>query len=81
MLAAGFIATDSPSTAEPAARADQLAAAMPSTTKSDADASFRPTTDPEEKSAIRRAAGAVLTVGRDVMTDVMAAVIARQIGA
>lgn len=39
------------------------------------------TSDPEEKSAIRRAAGAVLSVGRDVMTDVMAAVIARQIGA
>ena len=35
--------------------------------------------DPEEKSAIRRAAGAVLGVGRDVMTDVMAAVITKQI--
>ena len=38
------------------------------------------TDDPEEKSAIRRAAGAVLGVGRDVMTDVMAAVIAKQMG-
>jgi hypothetical protein len=38
------------------------------------------TDDPEEKSALRRAAGAVLGVGRDVMTDVMAAVIAKQMG-
>jgi hypothetical protein len=37
------------------------------------------TDDPEEKSAIRRAAGAVLGVGRDVMTDVMAAVITKQV--
>jgi hypothetical protein len=37
------------------------------------------TDDPEEKSAIRRAAGAVLGVGREVMTDVMAAVITKQI--
>lgn len=36
--------------------------------------------DPEEKSLIRRAAGAVGSVSRDVMTDVVAAVIARQSG-
>lgn len=38
------------------------------------------TDDPEEKSAIRRAAGAVLGVSRDVMVDVVAAVVARQSG-
>lgn len=37
------------------------------------------TDDPEEKGAIRRAAGALMGVGRDVMTDVMAAVISKQI--
>ena len=36
--------------------------------------------DPEEKGLIRRAAGAVGSVSRDVMTDVLAAVIARQSG-
>lgn len=36
--------------------------------------------DPEEKTLIRRAAGAVGSVSRDVMVDVMAAVIARQSG-
>ncbi|MBT9273621.1 hypothetical protein KMZ32_05975 [Phycicoccus sp. MAQZ13P-2] len=39
------------------------------------------TDDPEEKGAIRRATGAVLGVGKDVMTDVVAAVIAKQMGA
>lgn len=37
------------------------------------------TDDPEERGALRRAAGAVLGVGRDVMTDVMGAVIAKSI--
>lgn len=37
------------------------------------------TDDPEEKSLIRRAAGAVGGVSRDIMTDVMASVISRQI--
>ena len=37
------------------------------------------TDDPEERSALRRAAAAVLGVGRDVMTDVMGAVIAKTI--
>ncbi|WP_281269621.1 hypothetical protein [Phytoactinopolyspora halophila] len=32
---------------------------------------------PEEKSALRRAAGSVLSVGKDVMTEVMGAVIAK----
>lgn len=36
--------------------------------------------DPEEKTIIRRAAGALGSVSRDVMVDVMAAVIARQSG-
>ena len=38
------------------------------------------TEDLEEKSALRRAAGAVMGVGRDVMTDVIAAVIRQQMG-
>jgi hypothetical protein len=38
------------------------------------------TEDPEEKGILRRAAGAVGMVSRDVMVDVMAAVIARQSG-
>lgn len=38
------------------------------------------TDDPEEKTLIRRAAGAIGMVSRDVMTDVLAAVIARQSG-
>ncbi len=38
------------------------------------------TSDPEEKTLIRRAAGAVGMVSRDVMVDVMGAVIARQSG-
>ena len=37
------------------------------------------TDDPEEKGALRKAAGAVLGVGRDVMTDVMGAVLAKSI--
>jgi hypothetical protein len=37
------------------------------------------TDDPEEKSLIRRAAGAVTSVSRDIMVDVMGAVISRQI--
>lgn len=37
------------------------------------------TDDPEERSALRRAAAAVLGVGRDVMTDVMGAVLAKTI--
>ncbi|MEP6650890.1 MAG: hypothetical protein ABJA74_13425 [Lapillicoccus sp.] len=37
------------------------------------------TEDPEEKSLIRRAVGAVTSVSRDVMVDVVAAVINRQI--
>jgi predicted ArsR family transcriptional regulator len=37
------------------------------------------TDDPEERGALRRAASAVLGVGRDVMTDVMGAVIAKSI--
>lgn len=36
--------------------------------------------DPEEKNLIHRAAGALGSVSRDVMVDVMAAVIARQSG-
>jgi hypothetical protein len=39
------------------------------------------TSHPEEKSALRRAAGAVLGVSKDVMTEVVAAVIARSIPA
>ncbi|WP_116951622.1 hypothetical protein [Jiangella endophytica] len=39
------------------------------------------TSDPEEKSALRRAAGAVLGVSKNVMTEVVAAVIARSIPA
>lgn len=38
------------------------------------------TDDPEEKTIIRRAAGAVGSVSREVMVEVMAAVIARQSG-
>ena len=38
------------------------------------------TEDPEEKGALRKAAGAVMGVGRDVMTDVVAAVIRQQMG-
>ena len=38
------------------------------------------TTDPEEKTLIRKAASAVLSVSRDVMVDVTAAVVARQSG-
>ncbi|MEP7738301.1 hypothetical protein ABKW28_11660 [Nocardioides sp. 31GB23] len=38
------------------------------------------TTDPEERTLIRRAAGALTSVSRDVMVDVMGAVIARQAG-
>lgn len=38
------------------------------------------TDDPEEKSALRRAAGAVMGVSRDIMVDVVAAVVARQSG-
>lgn len=38
------------------------------------------TTDPEEKSILRRAGGAVAMVSRDVMVDVMGAVVARQSG-
>jgi hypothetical protein len=38
------------------------------------------TEDPEEKGLIRRAAGALGMVSRDIMVDVMAAVIARQTG-
>jgi hypothetical protein len=37
------------------------------------------TDDPEERGALRKAASAVLGVGRDVMTDVMGAVIAKSI--
>ena len=37
------------------------------------------TDDPEERSALRRAAAAVLAIGRDVMTDVMGAVLAKTI--
>lgn len=37
-------------------------------------------TDPEEKSILRRAGGAVAMVSRDVMVDVMGAVVARQSG-
>lgn len=36
--------------------------------------------DPEEKNLLRRAAGAVGSVSRDVMVDVVAAVVARQSG-
>jgi hypothetical protein len=36
--------------------------------------------DPEEKSLIRRAGGAIGSVSRDVMVDIMGAVIARQSG-
>lgn len=35
------------------------------------------TSDPEERNALRKAAAAVLGVGRDVMTDVLGAVIAK----
>lgn len=38
------------------------------------------TTDPEEKSRIRQAAASVMGVSRDVMVDVLGAVIARQSG-
>lgn len=38
------------------------------------------TDDPEEKTLIRRAAGALGMVSREVMTDVLAAVVARQTG-
>lgn len=38
------------------------------------------TDDPEEKRNLRHAASAVMSVGRDVMTDVMASVIAKQMG-
>lgn len=38
------------------------------------------TQDPEERTLLRRAAGAVLNVPRDVMVDVMAQVITRQTG-
>ena len=38
------------------------------------------TDDPEEKTLLRRAAGAVGSVSRDIMVDVMGAVIARQSG-
>lgn len=38
------------------------------------------TDDLEEKNNLRRAAGAVMGVGRDVMTDVIAAVISKQMG-
>lgn len=38
------------------------------------------TDDPEEKTLIRRATGALASVSRDVMTDVVAAVISRQVG-
>lgn len=38
------------------------------------------TDDPEEKTLIRRAAGAIGMVSREVMTDVLAAVVARQTG-
>jgi len=36
--------------------------------------------DPEEKTLLRRAAGAVGSVSRDIMVDVVAAVVARQSG-
>lgn len=36
--------------------------------------------DPDEKTLIRRAAGAVGSVSRDIMTDVIAGVVARQSG-
>lgn len=39
------------------------------------------TDDPEEKSLIRRAAGAIGSVSRDVMVDVLGAVASRQMGA
>lgn len=38
------------------------------------------TEDPEEKTLLRRAAGAVGSVSKDIMTDVIAAVVARQSG-
>lgn len=38
------------------------------------------TTDPEEKTLLRRAAGAVASLGQDVLADVMAAVIRQQTG-
>jgi len=38
------------------------------------------TDDPEEKSLLRRAGGAVGSVSRDIMVDVVAAVVARQSG-
>lgn len=38
------------------------------------------TEDPEEKTMIRRAAGAVGSVSRDIMVDVVGAVVARQSG-
>ncbi|MEE3128462.1 MAG: hypothetical protein VX494_14740 [Actinomycetota bacterium] len=38
------------------------------------------TEDPDERTLIRRAAGALGSVSRDVMTDVIAAVVARQSG-
>jgi hypothetical protein len=38
------------------------------------------TDDPEEKTVLRRAAGAVGSVSRDIMVDVVAAVVSRQSG-
>lgn len=38
------------------------------------------TDDPEEKTMIRRAAGAIGSVSRDIMVDVVAAVVSRQSG-
>lgn len=38
------------------------------------------TEDPEEKTLLRRAAGAVTSVSRDIMVDVVAAVVSRQSG-
>jgi hypothetical protein len=37
--------------------------------------------DPEEAGALRRAAGSLLSIGRDVLVDVTAALIAKQAGA
>jgi hypothetical protein len=37
------------------------------------------TDDPDEKGAMRKAASAILGVGRDVMTDVIGAVLAKTI--
>jgi hypothetical protein len=38
------------------------------------------TDDPEERTLIRRAAGAIGSVSREIMVDVVAAVVARQSG-